>query len=428
MPGPPTWLRFLSQFAGGFTAPGRQLFEQLLTAWVLCPGRHTLTRLWSVIPEAQRRQYGAYARWVRCGRWSMDMLWRQLLLHLVARWVPEGRLTLVLDDTLMKKSGSKINGAGNFRDAVHSTHARPVLTLGLNIVVLALRVAPPWGGEPLALPVLVRLHRKGGANMIQLAIERIEQVAQWLPERDFCVVADGAYAPLIRYSLPRTIVVSRMRRNAALYEPPPPRTGMRGRPRKKGRRLASLPELAKSVTGWTREAVSIRGRAEQRDLWAREVLWYLACPDRTVLLVIVRDPQGLEPDDYLVTTDITAQPAQVASAYADRWAIEDTFRNTKQFLGAEDPQSWVGAGPERVVALACWMSAAVWDWFVATPSQQSLWPARPWYPSKHTPSFQDAVASLRREVWTRTIFDASPHRRLSRKNATALLDVLAEAA
>ncbi len=74
------------------------------------------------------------------------------------------------------------------------------------------------------------------------------------------------------------------------------------------------------------------------------------------------------------------------------------------------------------------MSAAVWDWFVATPSQQSLWPVRPWYPSKRTPSFQDAVASLRREVWTRTIFDASPHRRLSRKNATALLDVLAEAA
>ena len=70
---PPTWLLFLSQFAGSFTAPGRQLFEQLLTAWVLCPGRHTLTRLWSVIPEAQRRQYGAYARWVRCGRWSMDM-------------------------------------------------------------------------------------------------------------------------------------------------------------------------------------------------------------------------------------------------------------------------------------------------------------------------------------------------------------------
>ncbi|MHB1527292.1 MAG: IS701 family transposase [Candidatus Dormibacteria bacterium] len=390
---PPTWLLFLSQFAGSFTAPGRQLFDQLLTAWVLCPGRHTLTRLWSVIPEAQRRQYGAYARWVRCGRWSMDTLWRQLLLHLVARWVPEGHLTLVLDDTLMKKSGSKINGAGNFRDAVHSTHARPVLTL---------RVVPPWGGEPLALPVLVRLHRKGGANMIQLAIEMIEQVAQWLPERDFCVVTDGAYAPLIRCSLPRTIVVSRMRRNAAVYEPPPPRTGMRGRPRKKGRRLASLPELANSVAGWARETVSIRGRAVQRDLLAREVLWYLACPD--------------------------AQPAQVASAYADRWAIEDTFRNTKQFLGAEDPQSWVGPGPERVAALACWMSAAVWDWFVATPSQQSRWPVRPWYPTKRTPSFQDAVAPLRREVWTRTIFDASPHRRLSRKNATTLLDVLAEAA
>jgi len=403
------------------------LFEQLLTAWVLCPGRHTLTRLWSVIPETQRHRYGAYARWVRCGRWSMDTLWRQLLLHLVVRWIPEGRLTLVLDDTLMKKSGSKVNGAGNFPDAVHSTHARPVLTQGLNVVVLALRVVPAWGGEPLALPVLVRLHRKGGTNTIQLAIEMMVHVAQWLPERDFCLVADGAYAPLIRYSLPRTIVGSRMRRNAAMYEPPPPRTGMRGRPRKKGRRLASLPDLANSVDGWVRETVSLRGRAVLRDLWAREVLWYLACPDRTVLSVIVRDAQGLEPDDYLVTTDTAASPALVVSAYADRWSIEDTFRNTKHFLGAEDPQSWVGVGPERVVSLDCWVSAAVWDWFVAAPSQQSLWPARPWYPGKRTPSFADAVAALRREVWARTIFETSSRRQLNRKNAATLLDVLAAA-
>lgn len=192
--------------------------------------------------------------------------------------------------------------------------------------------------------------------------------------------------------------------------------------------MASLPELAKSVDGWTRETVSIRGRAVLRDLWTREVLWYLACPDRTVLLVIGRDPQGLEPDDYFVTTDASADPAQVASAYADRRAIEDTVRNTKQFLVAEDPQSWVGASPERVVALACWISAPVWDWFVATPTQQSFWPVRPWYPTKRTPSFQDAVAFLRREVWTRTIFETSTRHHLSRKNAATLLDVLAEAA
>lgn len=43
-------------------------------------------------------------------------------------------------------------------------------------------------------------------------------------------------------------------------------------------------------------------------------------------------------------------PDQVASIYAGRWSIEDTFRNTKQLLGGEDPQSWKCQGPERGAA------------------------------------------------------------------------------
>ncbi len=428
MPAPPTWLRILSACAGGFTAPGARLFQQLATAWVLCPGRHTLTRLWSVIPAPVRHRYGAYARWLRAGRWSMDTLGRQLLGLLVAHWVPPGRVTLVRDDTLMKKSGRRIEGAGMYRDAVHSTRAHVVTARGLNIVVLALRVVAPWGGEPLALPILVRLHRKGGPPLIELAAAMVEQVTAWLPARDFCLVADGAYAPLIGRALPRTIVVSRMQRNAALFEPPPPRTGRRGRPRRKGARLPTPPQLAAAVSAWTRAPVACRGHILERDSWARPVLWYGVCPDRLVLCVIVRDPDGHEPDDFFVTTDGTATPARVAAAYADRWAVEDCFRNSKQFLGAEAPQAWVGDGPARAVAPACWLSSAVWHWFLVTERAHASWPARPWYPRKRTPSFADAVAALRRETWTLTIFGASPAAELRRENATTLLDVLAEAA
>ena len=41
-----------------------------------------------------------------------------------------------------------------------------------------------------------------------------------------------------------------------------------------------------------------------------------------VRLVIVRDPDGREPDDYFFTTDLHATGDQVASRYAARWAIE----------------------------------------------------------------------------------------------------------
>ena len=85
--------------------PGTLLFEQLVTAWALCPGRRTLTRLWSVVPAERRRRYGAYARWVREGKWSPDELWRCLVVQLVEHWATVGRLVLLLDNTLVNKSG-----------------------------------------------------------------------------------------------------------------------------------------------------------------------------------------------------------------------------------------------------------------------------------------------------------------------------------
>jgi hypothetical protein len=51
----------LHLFAPCFTSPGQLVFEQLVTAWALCPGRRTLTGLWSVIPVGRRCRYGAYA-------------------------------------------------------------------------------------------------------------------------------------------------------------------------------------------------------------------------------------------------------------------------------------------------------------------------------------------------------------------------------
>jgi hypothetical protein len=73
---------------------------------------------------------------------------------MVEQLAPAGRLVLLVDDTLVRKSGRKINGVGIFRDAVGSALSTKLVTaLGLNVVVLSLRVQLPWRGEPLVLPV-----------------------------------------------------------------------------------------------------------------------------------------------------------------------------------------------------------------------------------------------------------------------------------
>src|SRR5438270_10928567 len=95
VPAPTSWLTFLHLFGGCFNAPSQLLFEQFVTAWALCPGRRTLTRIWSVIPPERRRRYGAYARWDREGHWSMAEPRRRLVVQAVGRWHPDGPLPLL---------------------------------------------------------------------------------------------------------------------------------------------------------------------------------------------------------------------------------------------------------------------------------------------------------------------------------------------
>ena len=83
----------------------------------------------------------------------MSRLWQKMTLILVARLCPKGIVTLALDDTLFHHSGRKIDGAGYWRDAVRSTKKKVVTAWGLNLVVLTLQIQPPWGGEPLGLPI-----------------------------------------------------------------------------------------------------------------------------------------------------------------------------------------------------------------------------------------------------------------------------------
>jgi hypothetical protein len=358
----------------------------------------------------------------------MTGLWRALAVHAVARLVPDGVVVLDADDTVYKKTGRSIEGAGVFRDAVRSTRSRVVYAWGLNLVVVTLRVRPPWGGCPLGLPINVRVHRKGEATTVELAAEMIREIADWLPDRRLHLHADGAYASLVGADLPRTHVTSRMRRDAAVYEPAPPRTGKRGRPRTKGRRLPTPVGLAAAATGWTDAQVDERGRTIARRLWSRDLLWYEVCPRRLVRLVVVRDPTGIQPDDFFVTSQPDAEPAEVASGYAGRWSIEVTNRDAKQALGGEDPQSWKGDGPARAAALSLWLHTLIWCWYLTTHATAQTWTPRPWYTRKHTASFADALAALRKTLWRQRITAMSAGARLPAEILEPLLDTLAEAA
>ena len=415
----------------GFTAPSFAIFTDLVTGWVCAPGRRTITAMIAVADPAGDRAHDAYHRFVRDGAWSMNRLWQVLATHLVDRFVPGGPVELACDDTLFHHEGPRVEGAGTFRDAVRSTLGRVVYARGLNLVVITVQIHPPWGGTPIAIPVNVRLHRKHDASTTTAhAAAMINQIADWFPDRCFHLCADGAYATLAGASLPRTHLTSRMRRDAALFQPAPPRTGRRGRPRTKGARLPTPAQLSQAIPDddWSTIEADVRGTTRTRLVHTRDVLWYRVNKTDLVRLVIVRHPDGVEPDDYFFTTDTSATAAQVVTRYAARWAIEVCFRDVKQGLGGQDPQSWKRQGPERAAALSLWLHATIWAWYIQTHPTGDTWTPRPWYPTKTTPSFLDALAALRRVLWAQRITTMSRPGPDDTKITEALLDTLAYAA
>jgi len=66
--------------------------------------------------------------------------------------------------------------------------------LGLNLVVLTLRVQPPWAANPWARP-LTYLHRKHDLTTLDLAEQMVWELATWFPERCWRLAADGLMLP-----------------------------------------------------------------------------------------------------------------------------------------------------------------------------------------------------------------------------------------
>jgi hypothetical protein len=88
---------------------------------------------------------------------------------------------------------------------------------------------------------------------VSIMDEMIRTVAGWLPEAHFLFCGDGAYASVAGHLPENVELVSRIRRDAAVYTlPPAKRNGKKGRPPKKGRRLKSPQEKAKVVVGGTK--------------------------------------------------------------------------------------------------------------------------------------------------------------------------------
>ena len=249
---PTTMIQVLAPFAPLFSERVFQHVQVLLAGAILAPGRRTVSSALRAMGLDQEKRFHRYHRVLSRAAWSSRKASEVLLKSLVEAFVPEGPLILGVDETLERRRGKKIAAKGIYRDPVRSSHTHFVKASGLRWVCVALLAPIPWAGRVWALPFLSALAHseryaeergKRHKKLTEWAWQLLLLVRRWYPEREIVAVADGGYASLKlldrcrRLSNPITFV-TRLRLDAALYEPAPPRRpGQMGRPRLKGERL-----------------------------------------------------------------------------------------------------------------------------------------------------------------------------------------------
>lgn len=281
---------WMTPFQRLFTQPTWRNALVLIAGTILTPGRRTVTAALSIMGLREAPGFTNFHRVLNRSRWSSRIGAQYLLAVLVASFVPQGPVVVGIDETIERRWGSNIKARGIYRDPVRSSHGHFVKASGLRWMVVMLLVPIPWaGGRVWALPFLSalapseRFARAAGQRhktLTEWARQLLLLVARWLPERQVIAVADSSYAAIELLKDLRThlTVITRLRLDARLFEPAPPRHPRTiGRPRVSGARLPSLEQrLGDAKTPWQRVRVSgWYGKSDRDvDITSGTAVWY----------------------------------------------------------------------------------------------------------------------------------------------------------
>src|SRR5215216_1784573 len=349
---PTTMIRVLDPFAPLFSKRVWRHVLVLLAGAILAPGKRTVSSVLCAMGLDQEQRFHRYHRVLSHASWLSMAASHVLLRTLVETFVAQGPLVLGIDETLERRRGKRIAARGIYQNPVLSSRQRFVKTSGLRWICVVLLAEVPWASRVWALPFLSALAYseccakelgKRHKKLSEWAWQMLSLVRRWYPGRQIVAVADGGYASLklldrCRHLKNPIAFITRLRLDAALYEPPPPRKpGQMGRPRLKGSRLANLSAVAEDPqTAWMPITVSDWYGGAQRtvEIVSDTAVWYsTGLPAVPVRWVLIRVPQEEFETQALLCTDLGAQPERIISWFVRRWQMEATFQEVRQRLG-----------------------------------------------------------------------------------------------
>ena len=178
-----------------------------------------------------------------------------------------------------------------------------------------------------------------------------------------------------------------------------------------GKRLPSLKALVDNpYTPW--QTVVLKDWYGQDDytlhITSATAVWYkTGMPAVPIRWVLIKDPQGKFEPQALLCSDLSAPPVQILQWFRLRWQLEVTFEEVRAHLGVETQRQW---SPQAILRTTPAL-LALFSIVTALAHQQQLHcsfvlPKAAWY-QKSLPTFTDALALVRQQLWQMRTFQMS---------------------
>jgi hypothetical protein len=397
-----SFMPLLQVFTVVMTEPTGESFRQLVAGWLFAPRRTILGGLRAGDPT---KHHSAYHRIFASARWSIDQV-GLALFNLAATIVPQDVYHLVGDDTLVSKSGLKVYGAGMHRDACNSSRSHTSFRWGHCWVVLCVLI--PSRRDPerkFAIPVLMRLYlnqktndklRRKHRKKTELMLEMILVLEKHASDKHLHFLGDSAYTGgrMLAQIPDSANVTGRIGADARLCEPPPPRTGKRGRPPRRGKRLPKPSEML-DVKGLRRVQLKLYQNTTYQVRITSVVCRLYLAPERDVKVVAIEHLRGGRGIEVFYSTDVSLTDEAILERYSYRWPVETTFQDTKGHLGLGQPQNRTRQAVRRTTPAMFFLYGLIVLWHEHVREKPGEF-VRTWT-GKRSASFADMLATLRHD-------------------------------
>jgi len=338
---------------------------------------------------------------------AMAML---LLRLLVKNLLPAGPLVFGIDDTPTKRYGPKVEGAGLHHNPTPGPAGQKLLYGHLWVTLAWIVRHPLWGA--IGLPVLARLYvRLADVKKLprrwpfHTKLELAKQLVLWTIKvlgflgRPLWFVTDGAYAkrPFLQVARqqPGVVIISRLRRDAALYtvpKPVPVAQRGRGRPRTYGKQRISLVKRAGHKRGWQQVTCRQYGKEVVKEIKTFEATYKPAAG--RIRVVVVKEAHGWLP---YFSTDPAMPATTILEQVADRGVLEQDFHDLKEVEGTGQQQVrniWANVGAFHLTMWAHCLTE-LWAWFQPREALCDRSDS-PWDDPQRRPSHADRRKALQR--------------------------------